>query len=49
MTEKIGGMPGVATVIFLPCAEAGALASKVASSIPLAANVMVLRIMESSL
>jgi len=41
-------MPGVATVTFLPCAEAGALASNVASSIP-PASAMVLRIMESSL
>src|SRR4029077_10864668 len=43
-------MPGIATTTFLPCAAAGTPAPiSAASSTPPAINVMVLRIMESSL
>ncbi len=42
VTEKIGGMPGSAMTIFLPCAEAGAAAPAInaaASAAPIASLI----------
>src|SRR5450759_816643 len=49
ITEKIGGMPGVAMTTFLSCADAGpAPIRSAASTAPPAIRLKLLRIMESS-
>src|SRR5215468_2586816 len=50
VTEKIGGIPGAAMVIFLPCAEAGTGATaSAAMSAVLASRLRNLRIIENLL
>src|SRR5476651_659364 len=50
ITEKIGGMPGVAMTTFLPCAAAGwAVISNAARTAPPVIRLKALRIIESSL